>query len=687
MNLVSVDSISKTQGDKTLFENISFGIDAGDRIGLVGVNGSGKSTLMNLVAGLDTVDGGRISNRKNLRIGLLRQLPPADMDHSIREHIFASDSPLIRLIHDYERACDALELSAANKSDTAEQQRAQDNLDKLSARMQDEDAYTYEAEIQSILRELGIVDLDRKMRELSGGMLKKVALAQILIDDADLLLLDEPTNHLDIDSILWLESYLAGTKKAVFMVTHDRYFLENITDRIFELDPPDIFQYRGNYGTYLEKRAEREEQAARSEAKARNFLRTEVEWLRRMPKARGTKQKARIDRIHEVQNRKQLQQDPAFSFSVSGRRLGNKILEAREIGKSFALPGGSDQKTRGSEKPTDADRQLLFQNFTYFFKPGERIGIVGPNGVGKSSFLNVLTGKLKPDSGEVIVGANTQFGYFDQTNMEMPADRRVLEFIRKEAGEILKLGDKKNVVEMPASKVLEYFRFDGRLQHSVIGKLSGGERRRLYLVFVLMRNPNFLILDEPTNDLDVQTLSLLEDFLQDYTGCLLVVSHDRYFMDRVVDQLFLFGPEAAANDPQNKTRIEVFPGSYADYLEYRDAQKAGASGQSNHESATDADKSKRVDSRAGSNKDPGAKPASKKKKRFSFKEKREFTDLEKEIESLENEKGELETQLAAGGGDFEQLAEQGERLNEVLSLIESKYERWNALADSVEELD
>ncbi|MEQ9364080.1 MAG: ABC-F family ATP-binding cassette domain-containing protein, partial [Leptospirales bacterium] len=635
MNLVSVDSISKTQGDKSLFENISFGIDAGDRIGLVGVNGSGKSTLMNLVAGLDTVDGGRISNRKNLRIGLLRQLPPAEMDHSIREHIFASDSPLIRLIHDYEQACDELEASAAG--DANEQQRAQDRLDRLSVRMQDEDAYTYEAEIQSILRELGIVDLNRKMRELSGGMLKKVALAQTLIDDADLLLLDEPTNHLDIDSILWLESYLAGTKKAVFMVTHDRYFLENITDRIFELDPPDIFQYRGNYGTYLEKRAEREEQARQSEAKARNFLRKEVEWLRRMPKARGTKQKARIDRIHEVQNRKQLQQDPAFSFSVSGRRLGNKILEVRDIAKSFPRPDDAGKSPSGTAAAPDDGRLKLFQDFTYFFKPGERIGIVGPNGAGKSSFLNVLTGALAPDSGEVIVGANTEFGYFDQNTMDMPGDRRVLEFIRKEAGEILKLGDKKNVVEMPATKVLEYFRFDGRLQHAVIGKLSGGERRRLYMVYVLMKNPNFLILDEPTNDLDVQTLSLLEDFLQDYTGCLLVVSHDRYFMDRVVDQLFLFG--AAATGAPAAGGIEVFPGSYADYLEYREAQKAAPS-----PGAGEGD-AKSANAQAGA---PDA-TKSKKKKRLSFKEKREYSELEKEIEGLENEKAALEEQLAAGG--------------------------------------
>ena len=678
MNLLSVDSITKSQGDKQLFEKISFGIDAGDRIGLVGVNGSGKSTLLGLVAGLDTPDAGRISMRRGLRIGLLRQIPPADLEHTIREHIFASESPLVRLIHDYEKACDAI-----NDKTDGDHAAAHELLDRLTAQMQNEDAFTYEAEIQSILRELGIVDLDRKMRQLSGGMLKKVALAQTLIDDADLLLLDEPTNHLDIDSILWLESHLANTKKAVFMVTHDRYFLENITDRIFELDPPDIYQYRGNYGTYLEKKAEREEQAARSEAKARNFLRTEVEWLRRMPKARGTKQKARIDRIHEVQNRKKLQTDPAFAFSVSGRRLGNKILEAKEITKSF-------QKTT----PGDNGRNLLFQHFTYFFKPGERIGIVGPNGAGKSSFLNVITGKLKPDSGEVLAGTNTRFGYFDQTSMDLPADRRVLEFIRKEAGETLTLGDKKNEVSMPAAKVLEYFRFDGRLQHAVIGKLSGGERRRLYLVFVLMQNPNFLILDEPTNDLDVQTLSLLEDFLQDYSGCLLVVSHDRYFMDRVVDQLFIFGGDTTdtGQKPEERTGIEIFPGSYTDYLDYREAQKSEENTPetktTNAPSQMDStDSSSASGSPPAANQSTTAAPGPTKKKRFSNKEKREFNDLEKEIAALEKEKSDLETALSADGGDFEQLAIQGERLNQVIGLIEQKFVRWNTLAESVEEVD
>jgi ATP-binding cassette subfamily F protein uup len=439
-----------------------------------------------------------------------------------------------------------------------------------------------------------------------------------------------------------------GTKKAVFMVTHDRYFLENITDRIFELAPPDLFQYRGNYGTYLEKRAEREEQAARSEAKARNFLRTEVEWLRRMPKARGTKQKARIDRIHEVQNRKRLQVDPAFEFSVSGRRLGKQILEVKDIAKRFP------DKT-------------LFTNFTYFFKPGERIGIVGPNGVGKSSFLNVLTGKLAPDAGQVVTGLNTGFGYFDQTSMDLPADRRVLEFIRTEAGEYLVLGERKNETRMDAARVLEYFRFDGRLQYSVIERLSGGERRRLYLVYILMRNPNFLILDEPTNDLDVQTLSLLEDFLQDFPGCLLVVSHDRYFMDRVVDQLFIFG----GADSASPTGIEIFPGSYAEYLEYREAQRDARSADESPDGAAQGTEA--------------ARPTAK-KKRLSFKEQREIAELEALIGRLESEKTELESSLAGGQGDYESLKRWSERLQAVAELIDAQYARWNELAESVEEL-
>ena len=500
MNILSVDRIKKIAGARTLLADLSFGVAEGERVGLVGVNGAGKSTLLRLLTGDEEPDDGRIVTRNGLRVVFVRQAPDYDVSHSVREH--------------------------------------------LTGRLSGERAAAREGEIRAVLNELGVRDWDQPMGALSGGLVKKVSLAEELSREADLIFLDEPTNHLDIDAILWLERFLARTPAAAILVTHDRYFLERITDRIFEIDPPNLHQYTGSYSTYLEKRAEREEQARRAEANARNFLRRELEWLRRQPKARGTKSKARIDRIETVQNRDAHREEAGFAFQVQGARQGKRILEIKGIAKSY---GGRE----------------LFAGFDYIFQARERIGIVGPNGSGKSTFLNILTGRLEPDTGEVKAGVNTRFGYFDQNSDAFgPAgDRRVLEFIRREAGEHFDMGDER----WSAGRVLEYFRFDGRLQSSYIEKLSGGERRRLYLVFTLMSNPNFLVLDEPTHDLDVETLSLLEDFLDGFAGGVLTVSHDRYFMDRVADRLLVFGSE----DGAEAAGVARFEGNYSRYLENR----------------------------------------------------------------------------------------------------------------------
>ena len=641
MNIISADKISRRLGDKTLFENVSFGINEGEKIGLIGTNGSGKSALMRLLSGRDTPDTGQILRGRDLRIAHLKQAPDFEPAHTIREHVFQSDSPLVELIRKYEEVCDKIQAG-----DEEVPENAQNELDALTAEMNRRDAWRFESDIKSILHELGIRDLELKMGALSGGMLKKVALAQAMIDESDLLLLDEPTNHLDLETILLLQNRLQKTKQALVLVTHDRYFLDEVVDKIYEVDGGDLYQYNGPYSFYLEKHAERQEAQARQESKARSFLRTELEWLRRQPKARGTKQKARIDRIDEVEKRKRAPSQAKFEFTVSGRRLGKRILEVKDIGHDYG------------EGP-------LFSNFTYYFKRNERIGLVGPNGSGKSTLLNIFTGRMAPGQGEVVAGVNTVFGYFDQVGaiLEKEKESRMITFIKQNAGERLMLGDS----SMEASRVLEYFGFNGRLQNAPIAKLSGGERRRLFMVYTLLQNPNFLILDEPTNDLDIRTLSLMEDLLQGFPGCLLTVSHDRYFMDRVVDTLLILDGQGG---------LESFPGNYGDYLEYR-RRKSG-------EQSRERKAEKKAIDPSAENSIGAASSAPLKKKKFSYKEKKEFDGLEAAIEELEGEKSALEEKLSAGRGDYDEIAGWGERLAEVEVLLDHKMERWSELADSVE---
>ncbi|EMY79684.1 ABC transporter, ATP-binding protein [Leptospira weilii serovar Ranarum str. ICFT] len=620
MNLISVDKISKEIGSKVLFDQISFGINEGEKIGILGINGSGKTTLLKMLADLEVPDSGQIMRNKILQIAVLSQSPSYDSDHTILEHIFSGSGPILKTVRSYETACERLDSGDVGIEE--EYNRLLMEMDRLGA-------WELESWFRSLLKELDLPDLSIRMGSLSGGMLKKVALVQVLIEESNLLVLDEPTNHLDVDTILWLQDYLIETKKAVLLVTHDRYFLEEVTDRILELENGNLLSFPGNFGFYLEKKAEAETIREKTEQKEKQFLKKELEWLRRQPKARGTKQKGRTDRALEVLNRKKSGKEIVLDFSVSGKKLGKKILELKNLRKSY--------------------QKSIIYDFSYVFKNGERIGIVGPNGVGKSTFLDMIVGREKPDSGDVSVGMNTSFGYFDQVSKELSGDMRVIEYIKKECGVSVKMNDDRI---LSAADMLELFLFDTRLQAGYIKNLSGGEKRRLYLVSILMTNPNFLILDEPTNDLDIGTLSVLEEFLTEFGGCVLVVSHDRYFMDRTVDYLFIF---------QGEGIVEKFPGNYSEYLEYKNY--------------LNKQKEKR---------EPEIKPDfSKNKKGLNFNQKKELEVLETDISSLEDEERKLTGILQSGNGKPEELASVGNRLTEIHSILPLKLDRWEELQNLI----
>ncbi|MBQ1998484.1 MAG: ABC-F family ATP-binding cassette domain-containing protein, partial [Spirochaetales bacterium] len=502
MNILSIEKLTKLGKDAPLFKNISFGIDSGEKVALIGKNGCGKSTLLSVIAGEIPADEGKISKNKEAGVAFLHQNPPYNPENSIREHLFAGSSPRLQLIRDYEYAC---ETGAIEK------------LDELTRKMDECRGWEYEQEVRSVLQVLGISNLDIKMKELSGGMLKKVSLAQVLIEDCKLLILDEPTNHLDMTTISWLEDYLVKTNKALLMVTHDRYFLDNVCSTIYEIDNQTLYSYKGNFSYYLEKKSETQHAAERNEERIESILRKEMEWLKRGPKARGTKAKARKDAIYSMINREKLQKDKGFEFAIETRRLGGVILEADNLNKSF-----NDKK--------------LLDGFSYTFKKGERLGIFGGNGTGKTTFLNLLTQTLEPDSGSIKKGINTHIAYYNQDPPMLYSDTKVIDYM-KEAAEVIHLPDG---TTLSAVKFLERFGFTSKHLYSPLNQLSGGEKRRVYLVRLLLENPNFLILDEPTNDLDIQTMSILEDFLENYAGCLIVVSHDRYFMDRTIDHMLIF---------------------------------------------------------------------------------------------------------------------------------------------------
>lgn len=617
MNILSIEKLTKLGKDAPLFKNISFGIDSGEKVALIGKNGCGKSTLLSVIAGEIPADEGKISKNKEAGVAFLHQNPPYNPENSIREHLFAGSSPRLQLIRDYEYACDT---------------GAIEKLDELTRKMDECRGWEYEQEVRSVLQTLGISNLDIKMKELSGGMLKKVGLAQVLIEDCKLLILDEPTNHLDMATISWLEDYLMKTNKALLMVTHDRYFLDNVCSMIYEIDNQTLYSYKGNFSYYLEKKSETQHAAQRNEERIESILRKEMEWLKRGPQARGTKAKARKDAIYAMINREKLQKDKGFEFTIEGRRLGGVILEVDDLNKSF-----NDTK--------------LLNNFSYTFKKGERLGIFGGNGTGKTTFLNLLTETLTPDSGTIKKGINTHIAYYNQDPPMLYSDTKVIDYM-KEAAEVIHLPDG---TTLSAVKFLERFGFTSKHLYSPLNQLSGGEKRRVYLVRLLLENPNFLILDEPTNDLDIQTMSILEDFLENYSGCLIVVSHDRYFMDRTIDHMLIFSGNGD---------ICGFAGNSTDYLAFKKNQEQESAKEEKTERKNVVEKTKSA-------------PA---KKKRSFKENQEFQSIENEIAELENEKCELEAFFSSGECDPQKIKDANLRYESLCAILENKYSRWEELA-------
>ena len=585
---LQIDNLTKSFGDLVLFENISFGIAEGQRVGLIAKNGSGKTTLLNIIAGKEGYDSGNSVFRRDLRVDYLEQDPQYPEELTVLEACFHHGNSTVELIKEYERCMET---------------EGHPGLENLLARMDQEKAWEYEQKAKQILSQLKIRNFDQKVKQLSGGQLKRVALANALITEPDLLILDEPTNHLDLDMTEWLEDYLRRTNLSLLMVTHDRYFLDRVCSEIIEIDNQQIYQYKGNYSYYLEKRQERIEAKSVEIERANNLYRTELDWMRRMPQARGHKARYREDAFYELEKvAKQRFNNDNVKLEVKASYIGSKIFEADHLFKSFG------------------DLKIL-DDFSYIFARYEKMGIVGNNGTGKSTFIKILMGQVAPDSGTVDVGETVRFG---------------------------------NGKKLTASQFLQHFLFTPETQHSYVYKLSGGERRRLYLCTILMRNPNFLVLDEPTNDLDIITLNVLEEYLQNFKGCVIVVSHDRYFMDKVVDHLMVFNGQGDIRD---------FPGNYSDYRDWKDAK---------------AQKEKEAEK---PQEEKTARVRLNDKRKMSFKEKREFEQLEKEIAELETEKAQIEELLCSGTLSVDELTEKSKRLPEVNDLIDEKTMRWLELSE------
>ena len=623
MNYLSIESISKRFADREILSNLTFGMAAGDKVALVAQNGTGKSTLMKIIAGLEEPDSGRVVFRKGLKVRYLMQDPKINPDLTIWDSVFETDNPILIAISEYERCLEEGETGEAF-------QKAMDTLEDLNG-------WDQEVKVKSILSELNIDQLDAKVGSLSGGQLKRLALAKVLIDEPDFLMLDEPTNHLDLEMIEWLEKFLKTENITLLMVTHDRYFLENVCNTILEMDDFGLYTYKGNYSFFLERREERKSSDQATIEKAKNLFRTEVEWMRRQPKARTTKSKARIDSFHDLKKvAKQRIDNKQVELEINMERMGSKILEFHNVGKGFA------------------DKQL-FEGFSYKFKRAEKVGIIGPNGTGKSTLLNIITEKVQPDSGKVVVGETIKVGYFNQEGMKFKTNERVFEVVKKVA-EFIPLAKGK---KLSASQLLERFLFPKNMHYNMIEKLSGGEKRRLHLLTVLMKNPNFLILDEPTNDLDIMTLNILEDFLLDFPGCVIIVSHDRYFMDKLVDHLFVL--------EKDKLSIKDFPGNYS---QWRDWKKAGG------------DKIEAVAVKKEVEKKSKPKNVSTDKpQKMSFNEKREFGILEVDIEKLEKRKAEINNKFEKGIEDSDEMMKLSDELGEIIGNLETKSDRWLELSD------
>lgn len=627
MNLLSIHQLSKAYGPKVLFKKISFGLNYGDKVALVAKNGSGKSTLFKILKGKEIADEGEVVFRKDISVAFLDQDITFDENQSIADLLQNADNKYVKCIKQYDEA-----LKAAEHDHGGE---AAQKLDNALLRMNDLNAWEYENEAKEILSRLEISDTQQIIKTLSGGQKKRVALALVLINKPDLVIMDEPTNHLDVEMIEWLEHYLQSSALSLLLVTHDRYFLDEVCNSIIELDSGELVEYKGDFENYLIKKAEREQIKNAEIDKARNLYRRELEWVRKMPKARGTKAKARVDAFYDVEEKaKQKRIDKKIELSVKMERLGSKIVELHKITKAFG-------------------NKMILNPFTYTFVHGEKIGIVGKNGVGKSTLLNIIQGLLTPDSGKVQVGDTVSFGYYSQGGIQLNEDKRLIEVV-KDIAEFIPLA---NGTSLSASQLLTRFNFPPDVQYSYVSKLSGGEKRRLYLLTVLVKNPNFLILDEPTNDLDIVTLQTLEEFLDEFKGCVVIVSHDRYFMDRLVDHLFAF---------EGNGEIKDFPGHYTDYREWKQSQKATPQ-QSRQETEVAVTKPEVKEE---------VKPAGNAGKKLSYKTQRELEELEKEIPQLEARKVELETKLSSGLTDYAIIQELTAQLQQLTHTLDDKSMRW-----------
>jgi len=617
ISYLQAENLTKSFGEFALFEDISFSINKDQKIALIAKNGTGKTSLLNILTGKDTPDSGQVSMKNGITIGYLEQNPVVDDNKTVLEQIFSSANEIVNTIKFYE--------SSLHSNNQELMQKAIELMDFHAA-------WDYELQIKQILTELKINDLDQIVGQLSGGQKKRIAMANLLINEPDLLIFDEPTNHLDLEMIEWLERYMQKTNSTLLMVTHDRYFLDRVCNEIIEIDNNTVFAYKGNYSYYLEKREERIKLHNQAAEKAQNLMRKEQEWMRRMPQARGTKSKSRIESFYELEEKsKNVINEKSMELDILGRRLGKKILELYHVSKSFG-----DLK--------------IVEDFSYKFSRNEKIGIIGNNGSGKSTFLNIITENIAFDSGRIEKGETVVYGYYKQSGIKLDDNMKVIEVI-KEISEEITLG---NGRKMSALQFLEYFLFDPKMHYSLVNKLSGGERRRLYLMTVLMQNPNFLILDEPTNDLDIMTLNVLEEYLLSFNGCLIIVSHDRYFMDKVVDNVFVFEGNAV---------IKNFPGNYTQYYNLK---------KENDKEQKQLEKDVKVEKE---------KPQKEKARKLSFQEKKEFEALEKELPQLETEKKQLESDLSSGILSGNEIIEKSKRIAELIDELDEKEMRWLELSE------